>query len=108
VIDQHYFPSPGDQTVDVWSASALQDIDQFTIPDMGVFLITDNSIFATVSDPVNDYYGITQLDNSVITILNSWECLSPGTTRMVLSRDAQHLYAFDGNHNSWVVTLPPP
>jgi hypothetical protein len=111
-VSQHFYPSTN-TVIDVWSASALQSIDQFTLSYMQDYLITDASIVTFTHDSypsANYYYKLALVDLSTNSLLNSWDYFSGWTGdhyfMLMFSRDNKSLYLFDEHSKCWVISLP--
>lgn len=99
------YPSTPTKFVDVWSASTLQSAYKFNMPHPVLdFVANATSLFISVGEGDNSYFGVSKVDLSTKTELSAWEFLYPGARLMQVSQDKKHLYAFEQD-KTWLVSL---
>jgi hypothetical protein len=101
------YPSTPNKFVDVWSTSTLQSVYKFSMPHPVLdFVANATSLFISVGEGDNSYFGVSKFDLSTKTELSASEFLYPGARLMQVSQDKKYLYAFEQD-KTWLVSLQP-
>jgi hypothetical protein len=100
------YPATPNKFVDAWSAATLQSLSKFFVPHpVYDFVVNASSLFISVGEGDNAYFGVSKFDLSTKTEMNSWEFLYPGARVMQLSQDGKHFYVFQQD-KTWIVQVP--
>jgi hypothetical protein len=99
------YPATPNKFVDAWSTTNLQSIFKLTTSHpVFDFVTNETSLFISVGEGDNSYFGVSKFDLSTKGELASWEFLYPGAHFMQVSQDKKYLYAFEQD-KTWLVSL---
>lgn len=97
------YPTAANRFLDVWSTAAMQSISTFNVAHPVIdFIASSNSLFISMGEGDNSYFGVIKFDLTTREELNSWEFLYPGPLLMQVSQQNKFLYAFEQD-KTWLV-----